>query len=733
MDASITTLIAGVIVAAILILSFLGLVAKFYQKVEQGQAMIVNTMRAEPEVTFTGRLVIPVLHKREIMDISLRTIEVVRSGKEGLICQDNIRADITVNFFVRVNKTASDVLKVAQGIGCARASNQDTLETLFSAKFSEALKTVGKAMDFEELYQARDRFRDEIIAQIGDDLSGYVLEDAAIDYLEQTPLSALDPHNILDAQGIRKITELTAEQNIQTNDLRRNEEMRIKKKNVETIEAVLELERQQATAEANQQREIAITRSREEAESAKVSAEERTKSELARIAADQAIAVQNENLKRETEVAEKNRQRAVAIEEEKVTRARQLEIVDREREVALQTIEKEKALEVQKKAIADVVRERIVVERTVAEQEEEIKNLRVLAEAERTRKSAVVIAQGQAEELYISEIKQAEAGEQRAKHKAAEELTMAEARLSVAAKAAESQKREAEGTEALAAAAGLAEARVAMARADAEEKQGIVLAKVKQVDAEAIRVHGEAEADALRMKMEAEASGREKQGKAEAQVKLADAEAVSRQGQAQAEALRLRLEAEATGKQKTGEAEAAAIAARFAAEAKGLREKFDAMQAMSADTRAHEEKRMELDYSHAQTLRGIEANQAIAREQAVVLGQALERSKIEIVGGDGEYFERFMRSLSLGKAIDGTVGRSEILTQATRGHRDGSRDLIGDAKELIGALGGADAVRDLSLAALAQKLLAEGKTKELAELQGWLGRALGGSGAAGGA
>ncbi|MCB1608979.1 MAG: hypothetical protein KDI71_18605, partial [Xanthomonadales bacterium] len=482
-------------------------VAKFYQKVEQGRAMIVNTMRAEPEVTFTGRLVIPVLHKRETMDISLKTIEIERAGKEGLICKDNIRADIKVKFFVRVNKTAADVLKVAQNIGCARASNQDTLENLFSAKFSEALKTVGKALDFVELYQARDRFRDDIIAQIGDDLSGYVLEDAAIDFLEQTPLESLDPHNILDAQGIRKITELTAEENVQTNEFRRNEEMRIKKKDVETAEAVMELERQQEHAQANQAREIASTRSREEAEAAKVASEERMKSELARIAADQAIAVQNENLKRETEVAEKNRERAVAIEEEKVIRARELETVDREREVALQRIESEKAVEVQKKAIADVVRERIVVDRTVAEQEEEIKNVRVLSDAERTKKSAIVIAEGQAEEKFIAEVKRAQAEEQQAKHKANEELTLAEAKLAVAGKAAEAKKREAEGLEAMAAADGLAQAKVAIAKADAMEKEGLVSAKVKQVDAEAIRAQGDAQAEALRLKMEAEAIG----------------------------------------------------------------------------------------------------------------------------------------------------------------------------------------------------------------------------------
>ncbi|UUZ54203.1 hypothetical protein LP419_38395 [Massilia sp. H-1] len=109
-------------------------------------------------MTFTGGIVYPIIHKKEMMEISLKTIEISRMGKDGLICQDNIRADIKVTFFLHVNKTAEDVLKVAQSVGCVRASHQETLETLFEAKFSEALKTVGKSMDFVELYQARGRF-----------------------------------------------------------------------------------------------------------------------------------------------------------------------------------------------------------------------------------------------------------------------------------------------------------------------------------------------------------------------------------------------------------------------------------------------------------------------------------------------------------------------------------------------------------------------------------------------
>ena len=59
--------------------------------------------------------------------------------------------------------------------------------------------------------------------------------DAAIDYLEQTKKSDLDPSNIMDAEGIRKITELTAAQNIRTNEFAQNERLEITKKDMPNI------------------------------------------------------------------------------------------------------------------------------------------------------------------------------------------------------------------------------------------------------------------------------------------------------------------------------------------------------------------------------------------------------------------------------------------------------------------------------------------------------------------
>ncbi|MGC4094130.1 MAG: SPFH domain-containing protein [Polyangiaceae bacterium] len=265
-----------VVVAVIVFLLFglLALLARFYRQVDQGRALVINTMRAEPVVTFTGSVVYPIINRAEVMDLSVKTVEIDRRGKEGLICNDNIRADINVTFFVRVNKTVEDVLKVAQSIGCQRASDHKALEELFTAKFAEALKTVGKHFNFDELYTKRDEFKDKIIEVIGKDLNGFILDDAAIDYLEQTPLEHLDRDNIMDADGIRKITDLTVIQNVKTNELRQKERMEMGSQNLNADEALFRFDQRRAEAEAKKEKEIAVAKSREENEALRVASEE---------------------------------------------------------------------------------------------------------------------------------------------------------------------------------------------------------------------------------------------------------------------------------------------------------------------------------------------------------------------------------------------------------------------------------------------------------------------------
>ncbi|MGW7464973.1 flotillin family protein [Streptomyces xantholiticus] len=640
----------GVLVAVVLlvVITMLFVVSRLFRKVEQGKALIVSKMR-KVDVTFTGQVVLPVLHKAEVMDISVKTIDISRTGRDGLICRDNIRADIRISFFVRVNKTVEDVIKVAQAIGTARASDQATLQELFNAKFSEALKTVGKQLDFTDLYTKRDEFRDRIIQVIGTDLNGYSLEDAAIDYLEQTPLAQLDASNILDAQGIRKITELTAVEHVRTNEFQRTEEKEITRQNVDAREAILELERRQTDAEIKQRREIETVRAREEAETARVVEEERLRAQSAFLKTEEQLGIQRENQAREVAVAQKNRERVIAIENERIEKDRLLEVIARDRETELTRISAEKEVEAERREIAEVIRERVAVDRTVAEQEESIKKLRAVEEAERNRQAVVIAAEAEAQEQLVKDIKAAEAAEQAAVHRAAEELTLAEARHKAADMDARAKVRLAEGIQAEAAAEGLAAVQVREKEADAIEKAG----------------------------------------------------------RAEAEATEARLRAEAIGTREKALAEATAIGEKLKAEAAGLTEKAAAMAALDEASRTHEEFRLRLEAEKDIRLAGLDVQRQVAEAQATVLATGLENADIDIVGGESAFFDRIVGAISLGKSVDGFVQHSRTAQALAGPWLDGSASFTEDLTKVLGSVSTTD-VQNLTVSALLMKLMPAG-------------------------
>ena len=475
----ITMATVGVAVFIVLV-GFAAMLAKFYRKVGPEEALVRSGVNGLKAVTGRGTWVIPIMHRHELMDLSVKRIEIGRKGEAGLICKDNVRADIEVAFFVRVSDQASDILKVAQSLGCRRASERQALIELFDAKFSEALKTVGKHFDFVELYDQRDEFKDEIIKVIGTDLNGYVLEDCAIDYLEQTPVEKLNPQNILDAEGIKKITDLTAREHIVSNEITREKEKTITKQNVEAREAILSLERQQIEAEQKQKREIVEVSAREHAQGEVVREEERMRAERAKIAADEEISIADENKQRQVLVALRNKERTDGVELERVEKDRQLESTERERVVTLAQIEKDKAVEVEKRNIQDVIRERVVVERAVVEEQERIKDTEEFAGADRLKRVTVTEAEMSAEQELVKEVKAAEAAKKAADLLAEKVVVESEAQRQAAEKETQAQKMLAEAKSANHAAIGLADAHVMETKATAIEKHGSAEANVLQ-------------------------------------------------------------------------------------------------------------------------------------------------------------------------------------------------------------------------------------------------------------
>jgi uncharacterized membrane protein YqiK len=664
-------------ISLLVIFGLIVMLISWYKKVPQGKAIIRTGVGGTKVAIENGIIVVPGIQMYEVMDLSVRTIEISRMKEDGLICKDNIRADTKVVFFVRINKEVADIKKVAQSIGCQRASDTATLRELFEAKFSEAIKTVGKRFDFVELYDSREKFNSEIQNAIGLNLNGYILEDASIDYLEQTDISYLKENNILDAEGIKKITELTAQQKVKANFIRREEEKTITEQNAEAKEAILEYERQLIEKEERQKREIANIKAREAAEIAKINEEERLRSEMVRIKTEEELQVAEENRMRQVIVALKNKERTEAIEQERVEKDRMLERTEREKIVTLAEIEKQRAVEEEKKNIQDVIRDRIMVEKKVVEQEEVIKDTKVLAEAERLRKKEVIQAQAKGEATVIEQQKLAEAAKLAAEINAEKLLIDAEAEKNAAEKEAEARKIQAEATAAEEATIGLSEAQVIEAKAKAKELEGKLEASVLERKAQAEAIGIEAKAEALR-----------KQGRAEAEV--AD---------------------------EKGQAEARVLELKFAAEAKGIEQKANAMKELDGVGREHEEFKLRLETEKEIQLANINVSKDIANAQAGVLGEAMKHANIDIVGGEMQFVNSILNSVQRGKSIDGLLNHSSHLNSLSQnllssasGNGEGLLPQLGNLIRRAGLT--MDDIKDLTLTALLLRLGEQSGTVE---------------------
>lgn len=228
----------------------------------------------------------------------------------------------------------------------------------------------------------------------------------------------------------------------------------------------------------------------------------------------------------------------------------------------------------------------------------------------------------------------------------------------------------------------------------------MVAARLKEADATAVAKMGEAEARSVELRMLAEARGKE-----------ADAGALER-----------RLLAEAKGTEEQGRADALAVRERLTAEAAGLAEKATAMKAMEGRAWEHEEFRIRLEQERTIKLEALKTQRGVAEAQATIMAAAFGNAELRIIGGDGEFFDRFVRAASMGASVDALLDNSSSLTTALGGYLNGERQLPDDIKDMIAGLGGASGqLRDMSAAALMGRLMSsaddETRTKLTALLQ----------------
>ena len=378
-ELSVTLQVLSISLGSLLMIAsaMLTVFTRIYQRTKASEAFVRTGMGGAKVIQDGGSVVVPFLH--ELIRVSLATLklQVSRANQDALITNDKLRADIHAEFFVRVQPEVESILQASRSLG-ERMSDPDQVRALVEDKLVSSLRTAAAMKTLEQLNSERDEFLADVIKLVADDLlsNGLILETVTISKLDQTDESFLKESNIFDAQGWRKIAEITQLNLTERNRLVRDGEQARKTKDVETTKELLELDRSEREASARQVAEIA-----------------KTESETTRDAQEKAIEAM-----RRVELAE-------------VEKARQLEVATREQQQAVEVAERAKqegiAVAEQKRAAAEQALAEAEASRETARQR--VETVKVTESAERAKAKSVIDAQGAAETAFVTAQRKADA------------------------------------------------------------------------------------------------------------------------------------------------------------------------------------------------------------------------------------------------------------------------------------------------------------------------------------
>jgi len=434
----------------LIIVSIAAVITKLYRKASANMAFVRTGMGGVRVIQDGGTIVLPVVH--QIVPVSMETmrLNVERRGAHALITKDNLRVDLSAEFYIKVHANSDDILQAARSLG-ARNVQPDAVSELVQEKLVSALRTVAATKELVELHAKRDEFASAVQQIVTHDLAsnGLTLESVTISSLDQTDPSQLQEKNVFDAQGLRKIAEITQKARVERNIIEREAERQVQEKNVATTKKVLELQRDQAEFEAEQKMKVANVRAAREREVAEF-----------KLAQDEAVSRRDIEKMKNVETTEV--ERTLAVEQAQV--AKQITLIAKVREQQTAEILKKQTVEVAERsrevAIAEKERERATAQaqQLTAEAQREAAKQKVItvqvsSEADREAQKKLIAAQQLISENKIREETAADVQAYTAVKKAEAERQAAEAiyqaKLRLAEGDAQSNVKRAEGDRAL--------------------------------------------------------------------------------------------------------------------------------------------------------------------------------------------------------------------------------------------------------------------------------------------
>ena len=389
-------------------------ITKLYVRSRPDMAFVRSGLGGPRVVVDGGALVLPVFHEVKWIPTNTMRVDVARAGTDALITSDKLRARVKANFFITIPKD-EDMIRAAAGSLPDMSAGQRAVEDLISEKLVGALRTVATSQTLNELNSDRQKFQEEVQKTLATDLAlnGLKLESVNISELDQEDPASMRPDsNILDAEGMRTITEITTRNRVARTQMEMDAERQVKDQTVETQKYLAEKDREQAEAVAAadaSKRQVAAEREREAKESeiaaqtsvAKVQAAKDAEASI--MAAQQKKTAESERISTEKAIAladtEKQQLVAVRVQEAKqaediarIAAERATQIAQREQEIAIAEAEK-------MRAIAEA--EQLTAQKDQEAASQAVQTTIMVAEADRRRQAAIIAKEAEAQSAKV--------------------------------------------------------------------------------------------------------------------------------------------------------------------------------------------------------------------------------------------------------------------------------------------------------------------------------------------
>jgi len=272
------------------------------------------------------------------------SINIKRAGDKSLITKDRMRAELITEFFTKVPPDERAVATAAQTLG-NRTLDPEHLREVVQGRFADALGEVAAKMTLDEIQENRGQFVKEVtkIADASIGHTGLALETVSIISLDQTPIEQFNPANTFDSQGLTQLTEQIESRKKKRNDITQDTKISIENKNLETVQKELEIKKNEEFSRYQQEREIAIQKSKERTETVKNKAEKEREAEEAEITSQEKI-----------EVAKISQNQVIEVEK-KLTETRLIEEIEKRRKEQNE-LEKNAAYEIRQKDLETEVK-----------------------------------------------------------------------------------------------------------------------------------------------------------------------------------------------------------------------------------------------------------------------------------------------------------------------------------------------------------------------------------------